>query len=237
MKNIVKYALILAMASTGVAFAQQAQSTAVTEAPAIVSPDGFSVVASMKDGILSLTVKGKAAAGVTMEDAIKQALKAALMATGEKSYNGHAVESAMNAIMSALADKNAPATGPVDLHIVLKPNADTLVIETKAVMSMAGEKFEATTKTEFADDGKSSKTEGNIVTTDALGNKKSTGAVVAIADGKVAVNNQAPTQTVAAESSANVVNSEAVSNDVGGGASANGENLMPDNTIVTTDSQ
>ena len=239
MKNIIKYALILAIASTGVAFAQTAAPASSAEAPKAVASDKLSVKAAVKDGVVRVSVSGKIDIKTTSaEDALKDAIAAALKSVGIRSNLAKAVESVMSAIKNALTDRNYPAAGDINLAVVATPNADTGVIETKVDLNIAGEKYEATAKSTFASDGSVSTT-GNVTKTDEQGNKSTSGAIVNIdSNGNMTTigeKGSVQSKTTAAATAEAVVNPDVVQNDIGGGAKADSDStVLPDNSIITT---
>ncbi len=239
MKNIIKYALILAIASSGVAFAQTAVLASGAEAPKVAASDKLSVKAAVKDGVVRVTVSGKVDLKTTSaEDALKDAIGATLKAVGIRSNLARAIESVMSAIKNHLTDRNYPAAGDIALTVVVTPNADTGIIDTKVDLSIAGEKYESTAKSTFSTDGSVSTT-GNITKTDEQGNKSTSGMLVNIAPNgdmtTIGEKGTVQSKTAAAEAAEAVVNPDAVQNDIGGGSKADSEStILPDNSIITT---
>ncbi len=230
MKNILKYALILAIASTGVAFAQNNAPAAKSQAAA--SAEKVNVNVKIKNGVISVkAIVPQASKLDSEEDVLKSALAAILTEVGERTHYAKAIESVFDSIKSSLSDPNAPASGPMKFDIVVAPNVDTGVVETKLDLAFGKEKFSVTAKSVFADNGSVSTT-GNVQKTDVSGKTTSAPVAVSIDSKGTMTNGDQVSQTTAAQAVQNVVNAGTVSNDVGGGEDS--ATLIPDNTIVTT---
>ena len=236
--NILKYALILAAASiSGVAFAQTAAIAQQQAQPT----DGLKVATSVNDGVVTITMEGNVASAMeSSEDTFKKMLAEAIKASGTNTNISKAVEAAMYAIKSNLADLNAPVQGPIALTAIVKPNLENASMQVDVEMAMGGERFKASTNSVFGPDGSISTT-ANVSKTDTAGQTTTTGTVVTTtANGKISV--EGGTQQIVAESSTataasqNITSSNAVENAVGGGSSDSGSpsDVVPDNSVVTT---
>ncbi len=239
--KIARYALFIAAASVaGVAFAQTApQNAASTQASQqTAQKDGdFAVSASVNDGVITLSISGKAGALDSASDSLKKAVAAALRQAGVRSNIAKALEATMANIKAYISDPNAPAKGDVTINVVLEPKLDTNEIVTKAEVSVAGEKFTANTNSKFADDGSVSTT-GSVSKVAENGTSQDFSVNTEIsANGDITVkdaagNTVAISRTEAAQGASNLVSSSLVPNEVGGGASNN--EVIPDNTVVTS---
>ncbi|MBE6412989.1 MAG: hypothetical protein E7035_00360 [Verrucomicrobiaceae bacterium] len=230
MKNILKYALILAAASlAGAVYAQDAQ-TAKAKADS-----GLAVSTAIKDGVITIHVEGQCKSKmVSAKDELEILLKQALEAVGAKTHLARAVESAFAAIKSHLADPNEPAFGPIKMHLVVKPNDDTAEIITDGDILLAREQYVANMKSTFNDDNTVTTT-GNVKKISSNGGQETLGTIVDIdANGNITTRGgavESTDKTVAAKQSDSVVNPNTVENPV---AQENAGTIIPDNTIVTS---
>ncbi len=233
MKNILKYALILAAASfAGATFAQStAQSASATKQ----ASDGLKVTTAIEDGVVTLHIEGECKSKmVSAKDELEILLKKALESVGLKTHLARAVESAFAAIKSHLADPNEPAFGPIKMHLVVTPNDDSGEIITNGDILLAREQYVANMKSVFNDDGTVSTT-GNVQKISSNGAKETLASVVNIdAKGNITTRGGA-TETsepsVVAQQAQNVVNPTTVENPA---VPENTDSIMPDNSIVTS---
>ena len=140
--KILKYVAVLASAMlVSLTYAADAQSNDPVKVS--VKNDNGAVSVS-----ISVDVKNPT---VSCEEALKDVLKKALAAVGADSLNGKAIRAAMVAINAALADRNAPALGPVEVSFVVKNKVEELVnvAEVAANVAIAGEKYQANTETRY----------------------------------------------------------------------------------------
>ena len=140
--KILKYVAVLASAMlVSLTYAADAQSNDPVKVS--VKNDNGAVSVS-----ISVDVKNPT---VSCEEALKDVLKKALAAVGADSLNGKAISAAMVAINAALADRNAPALGPVEVSFVVKNKVEELVnvAEVAANVTIAGEKYQANTETRY----------------------------------------------------------------------------------------
>ncbi len=243
--KIARYALFIVAASVaGVAFAQTAsQNAASTQASQqAAQKDGdFVVNVSVNDGVITLSASGKAGALDSASDSLKKAVAAALRQAGVRSNIAKALEATMANIKAYLSDPNAPAKGDITVNVVLEPKLDTNEIVTKAEVLVAGDKFTANTNSKFADDGSVSTT-GSVSKVAQNGTSQDFSVNTEIsANGDITVkdaagNTVAISRTEAAQGASNLVNSNLVPNEVGGGASDDNA-VIPDNTVVTSSNQ
>ena len=229
MKNILKYALIIAAVSfAGAVFAQTA--------PAQV--DGMKVATSIKDGVVSIKIEGECKSKlVSVDDELKALLKQALNSVGVKSNLARAIESAFAAIKSHISNPNESAFGPVNFTLEVTPDDDSGTIVVKGDVLVAREHFVANMKSVFNDDNTVTTT-GNVQKISANGKTESLPSVVKLdANGVMTTTGGATTtteSTVAAQQVANLVNPDTVSNPA---VSGNDSTIIPDNTIVTSEAK
>ncbi len=225
MKNILKYALILAAAFVaGATYAQPAKSDS-----------GLAVTTAIKDGVVTINIKGQCKSKmVSAKDELEFFLKQALEAVGTKTNIARAVESAFAAIKTHLADPNEPAFGPVNMSLEVKPDDNAGVIITSGSVLLAGEQYVANMKSTFNDDNTVTTT-GNVKKISSNGGQETLGTIVKIdVNGNISVSGGvAPTsdKTVAAQQAEAVVNPQAVENIA---VQGNTDTIIPDNTIITS---
>lgn len=215
--KILKYVAVLASALlVSLTYAADAQSNDPVKVS--VKNDNGAVSVS-----ISVDVKNST---VSCEEALKDALKKALAAVGADSLNGKAISAAMLAINAALADRNAPALGPVEVSFVVKNKveAQVNVAEVAANVAIAGEKYQANTETRYNPATQTADTVGNVSAQGQNGVASTMPVLFAVdADGNVkgSVGN---TQLSASNEQSPLTTPPATDvNDV-----------LPDNTIVTS---
>lgn len=215
--KILKYVAVLASALlVSLTYAADAQSNDPVKVS--VKNDNGAVSVS-----ISVDVKNPT---VSCEEALKDVLKKALAAVGADSLNGKAISAAMLAINAALADRNAPALGPVEVSFVVKNKveAQVNVAEVAANVAIAGEKYQANTETRYNPATQTADTVGNVSAQGQNGVASTMPVLFAVdADGNVkgSVGN---TQLSASNEQSPLTTPPATDvNDV-----------LPDNTIVTS---
>lgn len=215
--KILKYVAVLASALlVSLTYAADAQSNDPVKVS--VKNDNGAVSVS-----ISVDVKNPT---VSCEEALKDVLKKALAAVGADSLNGKAISAAMLAINAALADRNAPALGPVEVSFVVKNKveAQVNVAEVAANVAIAGEKYQANTETRYNPATQTADTVGNVSAQGQNGVATTMPVLFAVdADGNVkgSVGN---TQLSASNEQSPLTTPPATDvNDV-----------LPDNTIVTS---
>ncbi len=224
MKTI-KYALILAsMIVSGALFAQDNAPT---------KGDDVKVSSRVENGVITLVIEGNQDSKfVSCDDTLKDIVKRALSILGSKSQMSKAVEAAVAAVKAHLKDPKAPATGRIYVQVQVSPDQDKPIVDVITDIQMAGEKYQASTKSTVADDG-SVATTGSITVTDQAGASKTSSVDVATspAGDIVAQGPQGPVseKSEGAQQVQNVVSAPAEQ-----GA---GNETTPDNTIVATESK
>ena len=230
MKNILKYALILAAASlAGAVYAQTAT------VPASQDVDGMKITSSIKDGVVNIHIGGECKSKlVSIDDELKMLLKQSLETVGVKSNIAKAVESAFAAIRAHISNPNESAFGPVDFHLMVTPDDANGVINTLGDITVARDHYVADMKSVFNDDntvtttGNIKKTPMNKETVVLPANVKiDANGIISTTGGEVATSEP----SVATQQSANVVNPNAVPN---AAVSGNDSTIIPDNTIVAS---
>lgn len=225
MKNILKYALILAAALVaGATYAKPATNAA-----------GLAVTTAIKDGVVTVSVKGQCKSKmVSAKDELELLLKDALETVGTKTNIARAVESAFAAIKTHLSDPNEPAFGPVNMALEVKPDDNAGVIITSGDILLAGEQYVANMKSSFNDDGTVTTT-GNVKKIASNGGQETLGTIVKIdVNGNISVSGGVvPTsdKTTAAQQAEAVVNPQTVEN---AAIQGNTDTIIPDNTIITS---
>lgn len=215
--KILKYVAVLASALlVSLTYAADAQSNDPVKVS--VKNDNGAVSVSIFVDVKNPTV--------SCEEALKDVLKKALAAVGADSLNGKAISAAMLAINAALADRNAPALGPVEVSFVVKNKveAQVNVAEVAANVAIAGEKYQANTETRYNPATQTADTVGNVSAQGQNGVASTMPVLFAVdADGNVkgSVGN---TQLSASNEQSPLTTPPATDvNDV-----------LPDNTIVTS---
>lgn len=217
--KILKYVAVLASAMlVSLTYAADAQSNDPVKVS--VKNDNGAVSVS-----ISVDVKNPT---VSCEEALKDVLKKALAAVGADTLNGKAISAAMVAINAALADKNAPALGPVEVSFVVKNKVEELVnvAEVAANVAIAGEKYQANTETRYNPATQTSDTVGNVTAQGENGATTSMPVIIAVDANGVAKGSVGNTQLVDSSSNAQNPLTTPPATDV--------NDVLPDNTIVTS---
>lgn len=226
--KLLKYIAVLAVLSlSGLAYAQTAPE---------LGSDGLAVTTSLENGIVKIGIKMYVTnPTASSEDAIKKAVAEALKASGTNTNYAKAITASIAAIKAAVKDVNYPAKGTVSLNISLKNTVfeSNPAIEANTVLSVGGKTYDSQTRSVFMPDG-SVKTEGNIsvdnsttpvvVTTDPAG--KITGFA-----GKSVVDDTTAERAIADNLTVSPYDNE------DSPQSAIMDNVIPDNTIVSTETR
>ena len=215
--KILKYVAVLASAMlVSLTYAADAQSNDPVKVS--VKNDNGAVSVS-----ISVDVKNPT---ISCEEALKDVLKKALAAVGADTLNGKAISAAMLAVNAALADRNAPALGPVEVSFVVKNKVEATVnvAEVAANVAIAGEKYQVNTETRYNPSTQLSETVGNVSAQGQNGVSTSKPVILAVdADGN-AKGSVGDTQLSASNGQNPLTTPPATDvNDV-----------LPDNTIVTS---
>ena len=217
--KILKYVAVLASAMlVSLTYAADAQSNDPVKVS--VKNDNGAVSVS-----ISVDVKNPT---VSCEEALKDVLKKALAAVGADSLNGKAISAAMAAINAALADRNAPALGPVEVSFVVKNKVEELVnvAEVAANVAIAGEKYQANTETRYNPATQTADTVGNVSAQGQNGTATTMPVIFAVDANGTVKGSVGNTQLVDSSSNAQNPLTTPPATDV--------NDVLPDNTIVTS---
>ena len=217
--KILKYVAVLASAMlVSLTYAADAQSNDPVKVS--VKNDNGAVSVS-----ISVDVKNPT---VSCEEALKDVLKKALAAVGADTLNGKAISAAMVAINAALADKNAPALGPVEVSFVVKNKVEELVnvAEVAANVAIAGEKYQVNTETRYNPATQTSDTVCNVTAQGENGATTSMPVIFAVDSNGTVKGSVGNTQLVDSSSNAQNPLTTPPATDV--------NDVLPDNTIVTS---
>ena len=196
-----------------------------------------SVQVSNEKGTLVMNVTINPTSKINSEEALRQALLAALSHTDPNAVNGRAISATMLAISAALADKNEPISTPIVVTVSVKNAVDNAsnIATVAATVTMNGDKYEANTETSFNPETEVAQTKGNVTST-VEGKTASAPVAVAIdakgelvgSLGNAGITAAAPT-TVAP--TANVTPTSAQE------AAAGTATALPDSTIISSASK
>ena len=218
-----KYALILAsMIISGALFAQD-------NAPA--KSDGVKVSSRVENGVITLVIEGSQDSKfVSCDDTLKDIVTRALSILGPKTQMAKAVEAAVAAVKANLKDPKAPSAGKIFVQVQVYPDQEKPIVDVKTDIQMAGERYQADTKSTIADDG-SVTTTGKVVVTDQQGVSKTSPVDVATKpSGDIVA--QGPQGPVSEKSQGQLPVAEAPSV-----SDSDASVTMPDNTIVSSESK
>ena len=126
-----------------------------------------SVQVSNEKGTLVMNVTINPTDKINSEEAIRQALLAALSHTDPNAINGRAISATMLAINAALANKYEPISTPIVVTISVKNAVDNTanIATVAATVTMNGDKYEANTETSFNPETEVANTTGNVTST------------------------------------------------------------------------
>ncbi len=232
MKTLKYVAIIAASVLTCASYAQEnaAAKAAPEQAPIVVKATNNKGVPTYE------IVINPSAEKLNTEEAIKQALKAAMANVDPDSVNAKAINASLLVIKAALADKYEPVTSPVQIKIEIKNRVEGAnnIAVVSTVVSMNGDKYEANTETSFNPETKVAQTNGNVITTNQQG-VASPAAPVSVAmnnDGEIvgSIGNATVTDTVVTSSQETTVPTETTSQQ----EAETTENVIPDSTVVTS---
>lgn len=175
---------------------------------------------------------------ISSEEALRQALLAALSHTDPNSVNGRAISASMLAIKAALGNGYEPISEPVVIKVTVSSAVanDSNVANVKTSVEINGAKYEASTETSFNPETEVAQTNGNVTST-VDGKTASLPVAVAInakgelvgSVGNVGVTASAPTTVAPVPTVTPTSVQEAESNA--------GNETTPDNTVVSSASK
>ncbi len=224
--KILKYIAVLATAMLACA----------TYAADDSSVDPMKVTVNNENGALTVNISFDVKdPTVSCSDALKEVLTKALASVGAESLNGKAISSAMMAIKSALADKNAPAKGSivVAFQIMNKVQGADNIAQVKTSVSVAGESYVANTETRYNPETQVARTEGNVTVKGQDGKEVSMPVILSVDANDVVKGSVGDTAVVDSVSGQVVPNTLVVPTSLQESATQ-GTNNLPDNTIVTS---
>lgn len=157
--KILKY--IAVIAASILACSTYAADNASGNAPIAVS-------VSNEKGNIVMNITINPTDKINSEEALRQALLAALSHTDPNSVNGRAISASMLAIKAALTDAYEPVTTQIKVFVTVSNAVDNAnsVANVKTTVEFGGQKYEATTETSYNPETEVATTTGNVTSSE-----------------------------------------------------------------------
>jgi len=202
----------------------------------------ISVQVTTEDGAIVLTITVNPEDGLSTEDAIKKAIQAALSKVAPNSLNGKAIASAVAAVKAVIEGKSEQMSTQLKVMVNCSNNTNLNenIAVVKTVVEVNGAKYESNTETTYNPETEVAQTTGNVTTTSAAGvtTQSSAISVSVNSNGDLvgSVGNAGVTDNVSAAAATTATGSSITTPTSEQAAQEGSTDVVPDNTIVTSES-